>query len=67
MINILGERNGPAQPVLPEQYDQEHIFIHLYGKHETKVDRKMGHVTVVGDDLASVYKQAQEIRAEISI
>jgi 5-(carboxyamino)imidazole ribonucleotide synthase len=67
MINILGERNGPAQPVLPEHYDQEHGFIHLYGKRETKVDRKMGHLTVVGDDLASVYQEAKEMRAQLSI
>jgi 5-(carboxyamino)imidazole ribonucleotide synthase len=67
MINILGERNGPAQPHWPEQYDHEHVFIHLYGKRETKVDRKMGHITVVGDDFATTYAQAKEMRAALSI
>ncbi len=67
MINILGERNGPAQPSLSEQYDTKQVFIHLYGKRETKFDRKMGHITVVGSDLASVYQQAKEMRAALSI
>jgi 5-(carboxyamino)imidazole ribonucleotide synthase len=67
MINVLGERNGPAQPSLPTGYNHEHVFIHLYGKHETKIDRKMGHITVVGDNLASVYQEAKEMRAALSI
>ncbi|HTK07249.1 MAG TPA: 5-(carboxyamino)imidazole ribonucleotide synthase [Ktedonobacteraceae bacterium] len=67
MVNILGERNGPAQPSWPEQYDHEHVFIHLYGKRETKFDRKMGHITAVGDDLATTYAQAKEMRAALSI
>jgi phosphoribosylaminoimidazole carboxylase PurK protein len=67
MINILGTHNGPARPEWNSQYDHEHVFVHLYGKTETKIDRKMGHITVVGEDLASVYRQAKEVRAALSI
>jgi 5-(carboxyamino)imidazole ribonucleotide synthase len=67
MVNILGERNGPAQPSWPDQCDHEHVFIHLYGKRETKLDRKMGHITAVGDDFAATYAQAKEMRAALSI
>lgn len=67
MMNILGTRNGPAALRLPEISDHEHVFIHIYGKHETKIDRKMGHITVVGDDLAHLYQQAKELRAALSI
>ena len=67
MVNILGTRNGPAQPEWIGKYNSEHVFVHIYGKHETKVDRKMGHITVVGDDLEAVYKQAMETRAALSI
>lgn len=67
MINILGTRNGPAEPQLPAEYDHEHVFIHLYGKRETRIDRKMGHITVVGEDLNVVYQQAKAIRAALSI
>jgi 5-(carboxyamino)imidazole ribonucleotide synthase len=67
MINVLGTRNGPAAPQWQHDYDHNQVFVHLYGKHETRVDRKMGHITVVGDDLASVYEKAKEARAALSI
>ncbi len=67
MENILGTRNGPAHPQWHAEYDHAHIFVHLYGKRETRVDRKMGHITVVGDNLEQVYKQAKEARAALSI
>jgi 5-(carboxyamino)imidazole ribonucleotide synthase len=67
MVNILGTRNGPAQPEWIGEYNPEHVFVHIYGKRETKIDRKMGHITVVGDNLNVVYKQAMEARAALSI
>ena len=73
MINILGTRNGPAQPAWigpfapHDPYNQEHVFVHIYGKRETKLDRKMGHITVVGDNLDAVYKLAMEARTSFSI
>src|SRR5262249_36374190 len=67
MENILGTRNGPANRDWHADYDHTHAFVHLYGKRETKVDRKMGHITVVGNNLEHVYKQAKEARAALSI
>jgi 5-(carboxyamino)imidazole ribonucleotide synthase len=67
MENILGERNGPAEVRWSHDYDHEHVFPHIYGKRETKFDRKMGHITVVGTDLESVETQAKEARAALSI
>ncbi|GCE10582.1 5-(carboxyamino)imidazole ribonucleotide synthase [Tengunoibacter tsumagoiensis] len=67
MENILGTHNGPAEPRWSQTYDPEHVFVHLYGKRESKFDRKMGHITVVGDDSAAVYQQAKEARAALSI
>jgi 5-(carboxyamino)imidazole ribonucleotide synthase len=67
MENILGTRNGPANPHWHTDYDHAHIFVHLYGKRETKIDRKMGHITAIGDNLEQVYKQAKEARANLLI
>jgi len=67
MINVLGTRNGPAEPQWLHDYDHDQVFVHLYGKRETRFDRKIGHITVVGDDLASVYEKAKEARAALSI
>ena len=67
MENILGTHAGPAQPVWQHDYDHEHIFVHLYGKRETRFDRKMGHITVVGEDLATLYTEAKEVRAALAL
>ena len=67
MENILGERNGPARVSWAHDYDHQHVFPHIYGKRTTKIDRKMGHITVVGDDLEEVYRKAKEARASLSI
>ncbi len=67
MVNILGTRNGPAHVEWLNTIDMHNVFVHVYGKHETRIDRKMGHITVVGDELSVVYQRAQEARAALSM
>lgn len=68
MLNILGKRNGPAEPKGFENILSESgAFVHLYGKHETRVGRKMGHVTVVADTLEDAHRKTEKIRAHVSI
>lgn len=68
MINILGKRNGKALPkgikkaeLIPE------TKVHIYGKIETRIERKMGHVTSLGDTLKEAEKRAKKARKFISI
>ncbi len=48
MKNILGQDLEAAQRVAAEQ--PENVYVHLYGKSESRPKRKMGHVTFVGMD-----------------
>jgi len=49
MLNILGERSGPPhEDALKDALATEGVHIHLYGKREVRVGRKMGHLTVLG-------------------
>jgi 5-(carboxyamino)imidazole ribonucleotide synthase len=49
MINILGERNGTPNPdALRDVLATGGAHVHLYGKSEVRVGRKMGHITVLG-------------------
>lgn len=49
MLNILGERSGTPNPdALNEALATEGVHIHLYGKREVRVGRKMGHLTILG-------------------
>jgi 5-(carboxyamino)imidazole ribonucleotide synthase len=68
MINILGDRQGPADAHgLLEVLKMPNVAVHIYGKAETKIERKMGHITVIGDNLQTVKKIAQQVRKKISI
>ncbi len=50
MKNILGEDMEAAKQIAAECERGEHegVYVHLYGKSECKVGRKMGHITFVG-------------------
>ncbi|MBC2171050.1 5-(carboxyamino)imidazole ribonucleotide synthase [Listeria booriae] len=47
MVNILGQHVDGVNEVLAEHPDW---FVHYYGKKEAKIDRKMGHITVLSDN-----------------
>lgn len=67
MVNLLGDiwRAGePAWNVLFEQLD---LKLHLYGKHEARPGRKMGHFTVIGNDAEQVLTGAMNARARIKV
>lgn len=68
MINILGEKNSAANPVGLEKINKINgAYVHLYGKFETRIERKMGHITLTGENLDNLYKAAINARKMISI
>ena len=68
MINILGESEGPARLAgLAEAYSDPNIHIHLYGKSESKPDRKMGHLTAVGNDAEDALRRAKRAKNAVRV
>lgn len=68
MINILGERNGDAElHGLESMLNVQNTFLHIYGKTQTRVDRKMGHITALDDNPEVAYEKAIKARGLISI
>lgn len=68
MINILGERLGPADVKgMDNVLAIPGAYVHIYGKKETKPERKMGHITVIGDNIEDVVKKAMKARKMITI
>lgn len=59
MVNILGEHLEKALK-LNETHPSWHV--HDYGKKEAKTGRKMGHVTILTDDLAKTLKDIDETK-----
>lgn len=49
MVNLLGRRNGPGIPdSVVDFFRHDRVNFHLYGKKDSRIGRKMGHVTVLG-------------------
>ena len=43
------------------------IHVHLYGKKVTKPWRKMGHVTIVDQDVKELYRKIQFVRETLKV
>lgn len=68
MINILGERQGKADVKgLEKALKIPNTSVHIYGKEETKIERKMGHITVIDQSLKNALKKARLARKYIYI
>jgi 5-(carboxyamino)imidazole ribonucleotide synthase len=61
MINLLGKRNGPG---IVGNYNtalaNDMVHLHIYGKHTSRVGRKMGHITVTGSNLNDILRIAKK-------
>lgn len=70
MVNLLGEEGfaGLARyEGLEEILKLEGAHVHLYGKKLTKPFRKMGHVTVVDQNLGSLEKKANFVKQTLKV
>ena len=70
MVNVLGDPGAHGRPRLPaigRLLERTGVHLHWYGKTEVRPYRKMGHVTVVADDLESALATAQEILPETRV
>ena len=53
MANLLGDRWAAGTPAWGQALADPAAHLHLYGKRDARPGRKMGHLTVVGDDAAA--------------
>ncbi len=65
IVNLLGEDgySGPAKyEGLDEVLSMKNVFVHLYGKTQTKPGRKMGHVTIMSADKNELIEKVNRIK-----
>ncbi len=70
MINLLGEEgySGPVEVEGQEEaLAEKGVYIHMYGKKLTKPFRKMGHVTILDENVDNLKKRANRIKELIKI
>ncbi len=70
IVNLLGAEghNGKAHyKGLKEILQIENVFVHIYGKKETKPGRKMGHITILSKEKQELIHQANRIKQTVSV
>ena len=68
MVNLLGDLWADGrEPDWSRLHEVPGLRLHLYGKRAARPGRKMGHLTVVGPDVAQVLDTALAARAAIGI
>ena len=66
MVNLLGDRRGPARLVgVEEALREPGVSLHLYGKVESWPRRKLGHVTALGDEPEQALMRARRAGAAL--
>ena len=70
MVNLLGAEGyaGKTQyEGLEEILSIPDVFVHLYGKTDTKPGRKMGHATIISNEKQELIHQANKIKSTLRI
>ena len=70
IVNLLGE-NGFNGKAVYEGMDEilrlENVFVHIYGKKETRPGRKMGHITILSAEHQELIHQANRIKQTVKV
>ena len=59
MVNVLGQHVDKVYAAIPHHPDWH---IHMYGKDEAKHNRKMGHITLLTNDVESALEDLKNTR-----
>ena len=70
MVNLVGEEGYSGQ-VVYENIEKimaiDGVTPHIYGKRETRPFRKMGHVTIVNEDMVEARRIAEDVKNSIRV
>jgi 5-(carboxyamino)imidazole ribonucleotide synthase len=70
MVNLTGCEGNSGEAIyegIDEILKMENIFLHIYGKKETRPGRKMGHITILSHEKSDLVYKAKAIRQNLRI
>ena len=70
IVNIIGEEGYKGKAIydhLEEILGIDNVFVHLYGKKETRPGRKMGHVTILSNERQHLIHVANRIKKTLKV
>ena len=65
MANLLGHLWKDGEPNWPAALEDPEVKLHLYGKAEARVGRKMGHLTATGQNTTEAVDRVREARKRL--
>ena len=70
IVNLLGSEGYEGEAYyegLDEVLQMDNVFVHIYGKKETKAGRKMGHVTIISREKQDLVHKAHKIKNTLKV
>jgi len=70
MVNLIGSEGNSGEANyegIDEILKMENVFLHLYGKKETRPGRKMGHATILSPEKSDLVYKAKFIKQKLRI
>jgi 5-(carboxyamino)imidazole ribonucleotide synthase len=70
MLNIVGPENISGGYKLENEdrwLQQNDVFIHMYGKRESRPHRKLGHVTIIANTFGELIERAEYVKENIKV
>jgi len=70
MVNLLGEPGYsgiPRYEGFEEVLKLPEVYVHIYGKQQTRPFRKMGHVTLLGKDIEELTEKVEFVKQKLKV
>lgn len=70
IVNLLGADGHSGEAFyegLHEIMEIENVFVHIYGKKQTRPGRKMGHITILSKEKQELIHQANRIKQTVKV
>ena len=70
MVNLVGENKIEGNVIyqnINDIFDISGVNVHIYGKKKSRLNRKMGHITIVNDNLDNAIKIGKKIKKKIKV
>ena len=70
LVNLIGEKEHSGEAVyegIEEVLAMDEVYVHLYGKNQTKPGRKMGHITILGSDRHDLVRKAHQVKRMLKV
>lgn len=66
MVNLLGDIWRDDEPAWDKLLSQNNVKLHLYGKKNARIGRKMGHFNVLAEQVGTALEEALELKSMLA-